>query len=162
MTTIGPKRMAGGMAVGLLLLAGLAARAQDAPSPPAPPPPAPAATAPAPDAPAAPDSLKVHFDTGSAQIAPAQEATLDQAARLFRDGNPFVMIVAGVADTVGSPAANLRLSLARAEAVASGLAARGIPSSRLQVLGRGNSELEVETGANVAEPQNRIAEITWR
>jgi outer membrane protein OmpA-like peptidoglycan-associated protein len=110
----------------------------------------------------APESLKVHFDTGSAAIAADQRATLDQAARLFRDGNPIVMIVAGVADTTGSPLRNLQLSLDRADAVAQGLTERGIPADRLQVLGRGNSELAVKTGADVDEPGNRIAEITWR
>ncbi|MGB3243806.1 MAG: OmpA family protein [Sulfitobacter sp.] len=108
------------------------------------------------------DSLKVFFDTGSSQINSEQQVVLDQAARLFREGNPIVMIVSGVADTVGEPAKNLRLSLERAEAVAEGLSARGIPTERLQVLGRGVSELEVETASGVPEEQNRVAEITWR
>jgi outer membrane protein OmpA-like peptidoglycan-associated protein len=110
----------------------------------------------------APESLKVYFDTGSASIGADQAQTLDQAARLFREGNPIVMIVAGGADTVGSPDYNLALSLERAGAVARGLSARGIPTERLQVLGRGVSELEVDTAADVAEPENRVAEITWR
>ena len=110
----------------------------------------------------APESLKVYFDTGSASIGPDQGETLDQAARLFREGNPIVMIVAGVADTVGPPDFNLGLSVERAESVARGLTDRGIPVGRLQVLGRGNSELEVDTAEDVAEPENRIAEITWR
>ena len=110
----------------------------------------------------APESLKVYFDTGSASIGPDQGETLDQAARLFREGNPIVMIVAGGADTVGPPDFNLGLSVERAKAVARGLTERGIPVGRLQILGRGNSELEVETAEDVAEPENRIAEITWR
>jgi outer membrane protein OmpA-like peptidoglycan-associated protein len=110
----------------------------------------------------APESLKVYFASGSASVATDQAATLDQAARLFRDGNPIVMIVAGVADTVGPADGNLALSVARAESVAQGLAGRGIPAGRLQVHGRGNSELEVDTGDDVAEPENRIVEITWR
>jgi outer membrane protein OmpA-like peptidoglycan-associated protein len=110
----------------------------------------------------APESLKVYFDTGSASIGAEQAETLDQAARLFRDGNPIVMIVSGVADTVGSPDFNLDLSVQRAESVVQGLTDRGIPVGRLQVIGRGNSELEVETADDVAERENRIAEITWR
>ncbi len=110
----------------------------------------------------APESLKVYFDTGSAAIGTDQRQVLDQAARLFRDGNPIVMIVAGGADTVGSPDINLQLSLDRAELVARGLTDRGIPAERLQVLGRGNSELPVQTADGVAEPDNRVAEITWR
>ncbi len=110
----------------------------------------------------APESLKVYFDTGSAAIGADQSDTLDQAARLFRDGNPIVMIVAGVADTTGSPERNLELSLKRADSVARGLSERGIPANHLQVLGRGNSELAVDTAVGVSEPGNRIAEITWR
>jgi outer membrane protein OmpA-like peptidoglycan-associated protein len=110
----------------------------------------------------APESLKVYFDTGSASIGTEQAETLDQAARLFRDGNPIVMIVSGVADTVGSPDFNLDLSVQRAESVVQGLTDRGIPVGRLQVIGRGNSELEVDTADDVAERENRIAEITWR
>ena len=110
----------------------------------------------------APESLRIYFATGSAAVAPDQRDTLDQAARLFRDGEPIVMIVAGGADTVGSADVNLDLSVARATAVADGLAARGIPAERLQVLGRGNSELPVPTEAEVDERENRVVEITWR
>lgn len=110
----------------------------------------------------APESLKVYFATGSSRIASDQQATLDQAARLFRDGNPIVMIVAGGADTVGEPKKNLSLSIYRATSVANALSDRGIPIDRLQILGRGNSELAVDTEAGVAEPENRVVEITWR
>ncbi|PWR03647.1 OmpA family protein [Meridianimarinicoccus roseus] len=110
----------------------------------------------------APDSIRVYFDTGSASVATSQQEALDRAARLFREGNPFVMIVAGTADRVGAPGVNLQLSVQRAAAVANGLAARGIPADRLQVVGRGISELPVETPQGVPEPENRVVEITWR
>ncbi|MDW4496466.1 OmpA family protein [Sulfitobacter sp. D35] len=106
--------------------------------------------------------LRVYFSSGSAQISADQAQTLDTAARTFREGDPFVMIVAGGADTVGDATSNLNLSLRRATAVADALSARGIPIERLQVLGRGNSELEVDTGENVSERENRVVEISWR
>ena len=106
--------------------------------------------------------LKVYFDSGSATISPDQAATLDRAVRTFREGDPFVMIVAGGADKVGDPAVNLSISLMRATAVATALTERGIPIERLQVLGRGNSELQVQTPDGVAEDENRIVEISWR
>jgi outer membrane protein OmpA-like peptidoglycan-associated protein len=106
--------------------------------------------------------LKIYFETGSATISPDQAATLDVAVRTFREGDPFVMIVAGSADTVGPAELNLGLSIERARAVAEGLSARGIPIERLQVLGRGNSDLEVATSDGVAEPENRVVEISWR
>ncbi len=108
------------------------------------------------------EGLKVYFETGSASIGASQNDILDQAARTFREGSPFVMILAGGADTVGPAALNLDLSLRRANAVADALTARGIPIDRLQVLGRGNSELEVATEKGVPEPENRVVEITWR
>ena len=106
--------------------------------------------------------LKVYFNSGSASISADQAATLDRAVRTFREGDPFVMIVAGGADKVGDPAANLGLSLQRATAVATALTNRGIPIERLQVLGRGNSELQVSTPDGVAEEENRVVEISWR
>jgi len=108
------------------------------------------------------DTLKIYFQTGSAGISSDGRGTLDQAARLFRDGNPIVMIVAGGADTVGKPDYNLRLSIWRAQAVADGLVERGIPVDRLQVLGRGTSELAVETDDGIAKRENRVVEISWR
>ena len=108
------------------------------------------------------DSLKIYFGSGSARIDADQEATLDQAARLFREGSPIVMIATGGADTVGAPEGNLDLSIKRAQAVVDGLTARGIPVERLQILGRGVTDLPVETGVGVDNPENRVVEITWR
>lgn len=109
-----------------------------------------------------PEPLKILFDTNAATVPGNGVETLDQAARLFRDGNPIVMIVSGGTDTVGDPAYNLDLSLRRAQAVAAGLAERGIPVERLQVLGRGASELAVDTEEGVDNPDNRVVEISWR
>ena len=106
--------------------------------------------------------LEVFFETGSARIGADQADTLDRAARTFREGDPFVMILTGSSDTVGAAASNLDLSLRRALAVADGLSARGIPFDRLQVLGRGESELAVETPEGTPEPRNRMVEISWR
>ncbi len=110
----------------------------------------------------APENLKIYFEIGSATVAADQRDALDQAARLFREGDPIVMIVAGGADTLGPPDLNLDLSVARAESVAQGLVARGIPADRLQVVGRGTTELPVETEDGVAEQENRYVEISWR
>lgn len=106
--------------------------------------------------------LKVYFASGSATIAPDQLETLDRAVRTFREGDPFVMIVAGGADRVGDPSTNLELSLRRASVVANALTNRGIPIDRLQVLGRGTSELQVVTDAGIPEEENRVVEISWR
>lgn len=106
--------------------------------------------------------LAIYFRTGSHQVPETEQAKLDQAARLFREGNPIVMIVAGGSDTVGEPDRNLSLSISRAQSVAGELVARGIPAERLQVLGRGTSELAVETPPGTDQRENRVVEISWR
>ena len=88
-------------------------------------------------APSAPSSLVLHFDPGSAAVRPQDVSLLDQASRLYRAGNPIVMIVTGSADTTGSAAVNLRLSQQRANNVLQGLVSRGIPVERFQVIGQG-------------------------
>lgn len=108
------------------------------------------------------EGLRILFDLGAARIRADQNETLDQASRLFRDGNPVVMIVTGSADTTGNASSNLDLSIRRARSVADALVARGIPIERLQVLGRGNSELPVPTEDGVANEDNRTALINWR
>ena len=108
------------------------------------------------------EGITILFTTGSSALRDEQQSQLDQASRLFRDGNPVVMIITGTADTVGSPMANLDLSIRRARAVASGLVDRGIPIERLQVLGQGNSELPEATQDEVSNANNRSARITWR
>jgi len=106
--------------------------------------------------------LVLLFDTGSAAIDARNEAILDQASRLYREGRPIIMIVSGGADAVGSPAQNLILSQQRATAVARGLLARGIPAERTQILAKGETNPAVPAPRGVPEAQNRRVEITWR
>ncbi len=110
----------------------------------------------------APDALDLYFNTGSSKIREQDLQLLDRASRLYNEGKPVVMIVAGSADLLGSPSANLRLSQTRADNVVRGLVARGIPVERFQVLAKGVSDLPVSTAADVSEPRNRRVEITWR
>ena len=113
-------------------------------------------------APSAPSSLVLHFDPGSAAVRPQDVALLDQASRLYRAGNPIVMIVTGSADATGSAAINLRLSEQRANNVLQGLVSRGIPVERFQVIAKGQTDPVVPTAAETAEERNRRVEITWR
>ena len=144
----------------LVAASATAAGAQD--NPPANPPTNPPANPSAGPAPSAPSSLVLYFDPGSAAVRQQDVSLLDQASRLYRAGNPLVMVVTGSADTTGSPAANLRLSEQRANSVLQGLVARGIPIERFQVMAKGETDLVVPTPPNVSEERNRRVEITWR
>jgi OOP family OmpA-OmpF porin len=116
----------------------------------------------APEAAKAPDSITIYFGTGSAGISPDGAAKLDQAARLYREGQPLLMTVSGGADATGSPVANLHISQRRADAVFQGLVARGIPADRFQIIAKGSTQPAVQAGEGVPEPKNRDAVITWK
>ena len=152
--------------LGILLLAGSTAGAmaqqtdQQSPSASAP------VTAPAPGGPAEgaepTGKLVLLFGTGSSTLDARNQATLDQASRLYREGRPIIMIVSGSSDAVGQPADNLLLSQRRATAVVRGMIARGIPAERTQILAKGETNPPVPAERGVPEPQNRRVEITWR
>jgi len=150
------------LATGLiaLLTAGCATSPPAEPQAGAAPPPAPqAAAAPAKPAPGA-DSLQVLFDVDSAALSPSADGVIDHAARLFREGNPVVMTVAGHADNDGTEFNNLVLSAKRASVVKQALVARGIPAQRLELVAFGVAEPAVPDKPTA--PENRRVVITWR
>jgi outer membrane protein OmpA-like peptidoglycan-associated protein len=111
---------------------------------------------------AAPDAIEVFFAPGSARVSAVETAKLDQAARLYREGKPLLMTVAGSTDPTGAPVANLRLSQARADTVFQGLVARGIPAERFQVVAKGVTQPAVSAPEGVPEAKDREAVITWK
>ena len=106
--------------------------------------------------------LVLLFNTGTYTLDARNEAILDQASRLYREGRPIIMIASGSTDAVGQPAENLLLSQRRATAVVRGMIARGIPAERTQILAKGETNPAVPGQRGVPEPQNRRVEITWR
>ncbi len=109
----------------------------------------------------APTDLQVFFDTGSSALTDAASRTLDQAARLYREGDPIgSFVITGYADSSGGEYANLLLSGRRALAAKEALVARGIPAARLQLQAIGSS---LPGDPKAAQPENnRRVVITWR
>ena len=152
--------------LGILVLASATTAAMAQQLEPQPNSPTAPVTAPAPGAPAqgaeAAGKLVLLFGTGSSTLDPRNQATLDQASRLYREGRPIIMTVSGGSDAVGQPAQNLLLSQRRATAVVRGMIARGIPAERTEILAKGETNPAVPAQRGVPEPQNRRVEITWR
>jgi outer membrane protein OmpA-like peptidoglycan-associated protein len=67
--------------------------------------------------------------------------------------------VIGYTDTSASSHANEQLSLRRAEAVADELVAQGVPRDMIDISGRGEADLAVQTSDGIVEPKNRRASI---
>jgi outer membrane protein OmpA-like peptidoglycan-associated protein len=120
-----------------------------------------AAAAPAKPPPSsAPSDVQLFFDDGSTRLSASADQKLDEAARLYREGNPVVMFVSGHADSVGGEYQNLVLSGERAKVAKQALVARGIPADRLQLRAMGTS---LPTDPNTPLPENnRRVVITWR
>jgi outer membrane protein OmpA-like peptidoglycan-associated protein len=112
--------------------------------------------------PPATEALYVYFKSNSSRLNGDAEQIADQAARLYREGNPHVMLVVGHTDATGDELYNLYLSARRAEAVKRALAARGIPAQTLEIRAVGTSEPTGAGGAGGEDPQERRAVITWR
>lgn len=108
----------------------------------------------------APSDVQLYFADSSSALTASENQKLDQAARLYREGNPAVMFVTGHSDTRGSEYPNLLLSAERAKATKEALVARGIPANRLQLQAMGSS---LPRDPNTPAPQdNRRVVITWR
>ena len=125
------------------------------------PPPAAVAAAPPPAVavpPAKPsaESLTIEFALGAATLSQAALAQLDGAARLYRDAQPEIMIVAGHTDKAGPEFPNLLLSARRAASVKRALVERGVPAERLQIIAYG------EADAAPSATASRAVVVTWR
>lgn len=136
-----------------LLVAGIAAFALGACSEPAPPPPPP------PPPPAQPTSFMVFFDWDRSNLSAQAQTTIQQAAAAYKSRGSARVTATGHTDTSGPDGYNMALSLRRANAVKTGLVQQGVPEQAITVIGKGESNLLVQTGDGVREPQNRRVEI---
>jgi len=103
----------------------------------------------------------VFFDWDKSDITSGANDVLDAVAQEIRSRKDISgIVVVGHTDTSGGVAYNQKLSLRRANAVKSGLVARGVDAAKLRVEGRGKSDLLVQTPDGVREPANRRAQVT--
>ena len=131
-----------------LLLAGCTSPPTQVAAPPPPPPPA-----------AAP-SYMVFFDWDRSDLSSQAVATIRQASAAWKSGGTPKITAIGHTDTSGPPDYNMALSLRRATTVKNALVREGVPAGSIDTVGKGESELLVQTADGVREPQNRRVEIT--
>lgn len=111
------------------------------------------------------DTLKVTideteaFERGSASIRESFLPTLDRVAGVLEKYPQSSVTVTGYTDTVGPDDANQELSLERAEAIRGALATYGIDPTRVQALGRGESEPVADNATPAGRAENRRMEI---
>jgi outer membrane protein OmpA-like peptidoglycan-associated protein len=97
------------------------------------------------------------FATGSAMLQPGTGRVLDRFAEGL-DASMQVRII-GHTDSTGSDAINDPLSQERARAVRDHLQDRGVPTSRMDVVGRGSREPLADNGSENGRARNRRVEL---
>jgi outer membrane protein OmpA-like peptidoglycan-associated protein len=97
------------------------------------------------------------FATGSAMLQPGTGRVLDRFAEGL-DGSMQVRII-GHTDSTGSDAINDPLSQERARSVRDHLQDRGVPASRMDVVGRGSREPLADNGSETGRARNRRVEL---
>jgi outer membrane protein OmpA-like peptidoglycan-associated protein len=125
--------------------------------PPAPPPPV--AAPPPPPAAAAPKQFIVFFGFNKSNLTAEGQAVVTEAAATAKSQGSARITIVGHTDSVGSGAYNDELSLRRATAVKDELTRLGLSADAISSTGKGETELMVQTGDGVKEPQNRRATI---
>jgi OOP family OmpA-OmpF porin len=104
---------------------------------------------------------RVFFATNRSDLNADAINAVNSAAAAYKAGGKEVLI-AGHADRVGNPQANLALSQKRSRAVAAALVNRGVPSNAIVLKSFGEGQPLVATPDNVPNQSNRRALIVVR
>ena len=112
-----------------------------------------------PPEPRRPRQFIVFFGFNKSNLSGEAARVVHEAAEAAHEFGSAEIVVVGHTDTVGSNSYNLRLSLRRAGAVKAELVTDGIKPGMIETSGKGETELMVQTGDGVKEPQNRRATI---
>jgi OOP family OmpA-OmpF porin len=101
------------------------------------------------------DVYGITFATGQATIAPASDAVLNDVLAMLTANADWKLRIEGHTDNVGDKAANLKLSNARAGAVAAWLTGKGVDAARLSTAGLGDTQPVGENTTEDGRARNR-------
>jgi OOP family OmpA-OmpF porin len=101
----------------------------------------------------------IEFESGKAALTPSGMAILDQMSEALKKLNGIKVEVIGHTDNAGSRAGNLSLSQARAEAVKTYVAARGINADSIAVSGEGPDRPVADNRTLEGRARNRRIEF---
>lgn len=101
----------------------------------------------------------VFFDTGKSTLRSESNAELGRLVQLMKDVPGLKIELSGHTDNTGSASLNNELSQARAEAVVSYLAGKGIAASRMTAKGYGSSQPVDTNNTAAGRQENRRTEF---
>jgi outer membrane protein OmpA-like peptidoglycan-associated protein len=109
-----------------------------------------------------PSHFVLYFEKDSDTLTPESARQYQAVFADIKRRSVYEVEVIGHTDTRGNPPHNQQLSMSRAEMIRVRLEHDGISAKSISVAGRGQLDLAVPTGDQVAEPKNRRVEITVR
>ncbi len=104
-------------------------------------------------------SLQINFDTNKATIKPESMPLVQQIIDLMKSQPNLRVSIEGHTDNQGTAAANKTLSLNRARAVASAVAAGGIRADRMETVGWGQEKPVADNRTEDGRAANRRVEL---
>lgn len=112
--------------------------------------------------PARPFTYTLYFTTGTTELTSQSRQSLNDVRSKIKGFPAAQVTVIGHTDRVGTVESNDALSLKRAATIRDLLVQIGIPRNAIEIVGRGERELVVQTADGVAEERNRRVEIKLR
>jgi OOP family OmpA-OmpF porin len=103
----------------------------------------------------------VFFDFDKTEVGAGGQNVLDAVADEVASRSISTVRIVGHTDSSGPKSYNNKLAMKRANAVRDALSARNVDPAIIQVEGRGEDDLLVQTADGVREPANRRAQITF-
>jgi outer membrane protein OmpA-like peptidoglycan-associated protein len=103
----------------------------------------------------------VLFDTDQATLKPGAAETINRLADFLARNETTRIRIEGHTDSTGDDAYNSELSRRRAQAVADALLANAVPSTRVEVTGRGEGYPVATNDTPAGRQQNRRVEIVF-
>ena len=102
----------------------------------------------------------INFATGSAKIAAADQARLDDLAQKAKGWTGYIVEVQGYADSTGNAAMNTKLSQARAQAVIDYLVQHGLPIRHITAPGAyGETDPKASNETSSGRAENRRVDV---
>jgi outer membrane protein OmpA-like peptidoglycan-associated protein len=99
------------------------------------------------------------FESGSANLTPASQAQVRNIAEILRCYPAVTLKFGGYTDNTGDPAANLRLSQARAESARQAVISQGIDPARIEAEGYGQDHPVAANDTDAGRQRNRRIDI---
>ncbi|MCE9524007.1 MAG: OmpA family protein [Alphaproteobacteria bacterium] len=104
-------------------------------------------------------ALYINFDTGKSELKSDGQATVKEIAAMLTAAPSLKISIEGHTDNVGTPAANQKLSEARAKAVMDAVGKAGIDKTRLAAKGLGQSTPIADNRTEDGKAKNRRVEL---